>query len=144
VDGAIINNGIFRYRTASLTLIHMTDRTQYRLTGYRTTYDTLTPLVGGIQNNGQATGLDAAISRNITPNLTGSVGMNYSVQDQFGSQYRIFGGNVGLTYLMTAHMQAYVTATYLARRSDTTLVAASPFSGNLSVATITIGLHRQF
>ena len=144
MDGAIINNGIFRYRAASFSLIHMTDRTQYRLTGYRTIYDTLTPLIGGIQNNGRATGLDARISRNITPILTGSVGMNYSVQDQFGSQYRTFVGNVGLSYSMTANMQAYVTATYLARQSNATLVAASPFSGNLSDATITIGLHRQF
>ena len=148
VDGGIINNGIFRYRTASLTLVHITDRTQYRLTGYRTLTDTLTPLVGGIQNSARATGFEAGISRNITPVLTGSVGASYSLQDQSGGQfagrYRIFDGNVGLTYLMTAKMQAYVTATYSARQSDMSLVAASPFSGNLSDASITIGLRRQF
>ena len=156
-DGAAITPTIFRYRSAYVTLLHIADRTQYRLTAYRTVYDTLSTvplgitLPGGsisvpvtIRSRGTSTGADLEISRNMTPHLTGSLDANYSVQDALGGQYRLFGVSLNFSYLMTPQMQTFLNAAYLHRDSNAALVAVSPFSGSLSDASIMIGISRQF
>ena len=77
IDGTAITTGIVRYRTGNLSLVHIADRTQYRLTAFHTAYDTLTPLPSGISPKGTSTGLDLTISRTLTPRLTGSIGSSY-------------------------------------------------------------------
>jgi hypothetical protein len=83
------------------------------------------------------------ISHDLTPVLTGAADAGYSIHDVLGGQNTIFRTRAELTYLMTPVMTSYLRAAYLHRLSDRALVAVSPESGNLSDASITIGIRRQ-
>jgi uncharacterized protein (PEP-CTERM system associated) len=144
IDGTAITTGIVRYRTGNLSLVHIADRTQYRLTAFHTAYDTLTPLPSGISPKGTSTGLDLTISRTFTPRLTGSIGSSISTVNDLGNKFSLYQGNLSLNYQMSASMQAYFLAGYEHRGSGATLAALSALSGDYSEAHITISLRRQF
>jgi hypothetical protein len=127
-------------------LVHIAGRTQYRLTAFRTDYETLTAVNVGVGGSfkGTSTGGDVTVTRDLTPHLSGSVSADYSVVDDLGNKFTLYQGNLSLNYLMTAKMQSYVQAGYSHRSSAFALAAASPLSGDYSEARITIGLRRQF
>jgi len=124
--------------------MHMSERTQYRLTFYRNVRDSLTVLPTGIAPRQDSTGVTALISRSLSRVLTGSADAGYSLQNVLGGETTIFRSRVELSYSMTPAMSSYLRAAYLHRLSDRNLVAVSPQSDNLSDTSITIGIRRQF
>src|SRR6266446_6008793 len=144
IDGLAINNSIVRYRMASASLLYLADRTQYRLTGFRTTYDTLTAVPSGIPLQSKSTGAEFGLSRTMTPRLTGRLRANYSVEDILGGEYNLYGGGLDLDYTVSLKTRTYLRVAYQRRDSNAALVAASPVSVSESDASIMIGLNRQF
>ena len=144
IDGTAITAGILRYRSSTLSLLHVSDRTQYRLTGFHTDYKTLTLLAPGVSPVGTSTGVDLTVSRNMTPRLIGAVDASYSKISDVGGRYGYWVGNVSLNYSMTPVMQSYFAAGYSRRGASTSLAALSALSGSYSEAHITIGIRRQF
>jgi hypothetical protein len=134
---------ISRYRSGTLSLLHESERTRYRLTVHRLIRDGLTVLPTGVPPGENSTGVTALISHDLTRVLTGAAEAGYSIHDVLGGQNTIFRTRVELTYLMTPIMTSYLRAAYLHRLSDRALVAVSPESDNLSDASITIGIRRQ-
>jgi uncharacterized protein (PEP-CTERM system associated) len=144
IDGSAITNAVSRFRSANLSLVHISGRTQYRLTGFHTDYDTLTQLGAAVFSpQGKATGVDFIVSRTIRPQLTGSIDAGYTTADDFGSRYSIYTGNISANYTLGARTQAYLVTGYSHRSSSTALAAASPLSADYSEARITIGVRRQ-
>jgi hypothetical protein len=144
LDGTAITASILRYRSATVSLVHISDRTQYRLTGFHTDYETLSQLTAGVSPQGNSTGVDMTISRNMTPRLTSGVDVSYSNVDDLGGKYNLYQGSFNLSYLMTPAMQGYFLAGYSRRGTSAALAALSPFSGTYSEAHITVGIRRQF
>jgi uncharacterized protein (PEP-CTERM system associated) len=138
--GLSLTNALAHYRTISASIVHSIDRTQFRITGFDTTYDAVT-INSGLPNQ-TSYGLQAVISRNMTPRLTGSLEADYSVQNMLGGQFSLLGGNFAINYALTPWLNAYLRGTYQQRISDAAILANSPLSGNVSQATITIGIHQ--
>jgi uncharacterized protein (PEP-CTERM system associated) len=145
IDGTAITTSIVRYRSGALSLVHISGRTQYRLTGFHTDYDTLTRLTPGfISPQGTSTGVDTAISRTMTPRLTGTIDASFTSAHDIGIKYNLYQGSFNLNYLLSPVMQIYFLAGYSHRTSGAALTALSPLSADYSEAHITVGLHRQF
>jgi len=144
VDGTAITAGIVRYRSGNFSLVHVENRTQYRLTIFHTDYDTLTQLTPGFSPSGKSTGGELAVSRTMTPRLTGSIGGSISKVDDLGAKYTSYQGSLNLNYQLSPVMQTYFAASVASRGSGTALTGFSPLSGNYSSVLITIGLRRQF
>jgi uncharacterized protein (PEP-CTERM system associated) len=144
IDGLGINNSLVRYRSASGSVVHVLDRTQYRVTGFWTHYQTLTVLPAGIPSEGTSTGVELGIFRTVTPQLTGGLTSSYTVQDAFGGQYSILAASIDLSYSFSQRTQLFYRAAYIHRGSDAALVAVSPVSGNVTDTSVTIGIRRQF
>jgi uncharacterized protein (PEP-CTERM system associated) len=144
LDGTGITSGILRYRSENVSLIHISDRTQYRLTAFHTDYETLSQLALGISPQGISTGVDLSISRNMTPRLTSAVDVSYSKVGDLGGKYNFYQTNLSLNYLMSPVMQGYASAGYSRRGTSASLAALSPLSGTYSEAHITVGIRRQF
>ena len=143
-DGAPLTTNVSRYRAARLSVVHIAERTQYRLTGYRTTYESLTRLTSGVAPSGTATGVALVISRNMSPRLSGSANFTYSMREYLQNDYKIFQTYLNLSYSMTPVMDTYFRVAYLHRNTDRQLALASPLSGDLSDFVVSIGIHRQF
>jgi hypothetical protein len=150
IDGSPITTSIVRYRSGTLSLVHISGRTQYRMTGFHTDYDTLTQFTPGlfapgfISPQGTSTGVDFAISRTMTPRLTGTVEATYTSAHENGIGYNLYQSSFNLNYLLSPVMQVYFLAGYSHRSSGAALTALSPLSADYSEAHITVGLHRQF
>jgi uncharacterized protein (PEP-CTERM system associated) len=139
-----LTGSVAHYRTGNLSLIHMDGRTQYRLTGYYSTYETLTPLPTGVPPSGNATGVTFDVFRAFTPQLSGSAAVYYSAVKDLGNRYNLLQGSVGLNYLMSLTLQAFFNATYIRRDTSDDLAAISPVSASVSAATFSIGIRKQF
>jgi hypothetical protein len=144
IDGLGFNNSLVRYRSASGSVVHVLDRTQYRVTGFWTHYQTLTVLPAGIPSEGTSTGVELGIFRTVTPQLTGGLTSSYTVQDAFGGQYSILAASIDLSYSFSQRTQLFYRAAYIHRGSDAALVAVSPVSGNVTDTSVTLGIRRQF
>jgi uncharacterized protein (PEP-CTERM system associated) len=144
LDGTAITGGIVRYRTGTLSLVHISDRTQYRMTIFHTDYKTLSQVPVGFSQDGTSSGVDLAVSRNMTPRLTGSIDGSYSKANDLGGKYDIYQGNLNLNYLLSPVMQTYFLTGYTHRNTSAALAAASPLSAGYSEYHITIGIRRQF
>jgi predicted porin len=79
----------------------------------------------------------------MTPELNGGLEANYSVNDQFGIDYDIFGGSLTLNYSFSPRTLSYFRAAYVQRQSDAALAALSPLSSDVSDTIVTIGIRRQ-
>jgi hypothetical protein len=144
IDGSAITTSVVRYRSSNLSAVHISTRTQYRLSIFHTDYDTLTQLGPGVFSpQGNSTGFDFLVSRSIRPYLTGAVEASYAKADDFGSKYSYYTGSVSANYVLGARTQAYFVGAYSHRTSGITLSAASPLSSDYSEARITIGIRRQ-
>jgi uncharacterized protein (PEP-CTERM system associated) len=139
-----IISGITRFRAASVSLVHISERTQYRLTGYDTIYDTLTPVGSGLSPNGTSTGVQMVVSRAMTPRLTGSIQLDYSVLSDLGSRFSLYQGTASLGYSLSPTLQTYFNAAYMQRSSGNQLSGLSPLSGSLTGVSVTIGISKKF
>jgi len=144
VDQLSIDSNISRYRSANVSLLHSGERTQYRLTGYRTVRDILTSLSPTISPRQESTGVLASVSRALRPNLSGVLSTTYTMYDLGGSQTEIFLSSLTFNYIMNPQMQLFVSGAYLKRDTDNTLATLSPLSSSLSDGSVTVGLRRQF
>jgi hypothetical protein len=139
-----ITSGIARFRAGTLSLVHISDRTQYRLSGYGTAYDTLTPLAPGLSPNGTSIGVDMVVSRTMTPRLTGSIQLDYAVLSDLGSRYSLYQAGASLGYTLSPTLQTYLRAAYMQRSSGNQLSGLSPLSGSLTGVSVTIGITKTF
>jgi uncharacterized protein (PEP-CTERM system associated) len=142
LGGTPLLRSVNRYRRASLSLLQQSDRTQYRLTGFYTQSDTLTRLTTGLPRTGNATGATFDISRNMTQNLVGSISGTYERTNYFSADYRIALARISLNYSISPLTQIFGRATYY-DRALASGTALSPVGGDLSDASVTIGLRRQ-
>ena len=143
IDGIGITNTIQRYRSVSSSLVYTAERTQYRLTGYATIYDTLTVLPTGIPPQGRARGGEFAVFRTMTPQLTGGFEVNYSVQDALGGTFDLLGGNIDVNYSISPLTSVFFQSAYIRRVASDDLLAVSPSSVDTSDTIVTIGIRRQ-
>jgi uncharacterized protein (PEP-CTERM system associated) len=143
-DGSAIATSIYRFRSADLSLVHISGRTQFRLTAFHTDYQALTEVSGpAFSPQGRSSGTEFVVSRNITPLLTGAVDLNYTKASDLGFKYSYYSGSISANYALGAKTSAYLLAAYFQRGSGESLAAASSISGYYSEARITIGLRRQ-
>ena len=125
-------------------MLYVADRTDFRLTGYRTWYDTLTTTASGPLPETMSIGAEFAANRRLTPRLSGTATASYMVQDVLGGRYDIFAGAIDVNYTISPVMTTFFRAAYIHRLSNAALVAASPITTNESDASVTIGIARQF
>ena len=144
LDGTSLTSSIVRYRYANLSLLHISDRTQYRLTGFHTQFDTLTEVTTGFSQEGDSTGLDLTISRNMTPLLVSAVSANVSSVNDLGGNYKTYQINLNVNYALSPFTQVFFSTSYSHRSSETSLAASSPLSGDYSDARVTVGINRRF
>jgi hypothetical protein len=144
IDGTAITSTIERYRSSTLSLIHGTDRTQYRLTGFHTDYETLSTVTTGILLNGKSTGVDLAVYHSLTPRISGGIDANFAAVEDFGGKYDSVNIQLNGNYAMTPRMQAYFATSYWHRSAAKGVLAGAPITGDYSEARITIGIRRQF
>lgn len=142
ISGPAITNVISRYRFATASLVHLEERTQYRLTGFWSDYNAVVITPGIAQQT--LTGGEIAIFRNLNPYVTAELSFDYRIEKLLGGGFSEADGNVSLNYQLTAMMKFYLRMLYGDRLSDTALRAASPSTTNLSDAAITVGIRRQF
>ena len=142
IDGVGITNTIQRYRSVTSSLTYTSERTQYRLTGFATLYDTLTVLPTGFPSTGRSRGGDFAVFRTMTPQLTGGFDLWYAIDDTLGGQYKLFRGTVNAEYSFSPRTSVFLTGAYIARTADDALVAVSPSSADTSDTSVTIGIRR--
>jgi hypothetical protein len=143
VGGLGFNTAILRYKAATASVLYIADRTDLRLTAYRTSYDTLTVLSGALPQT-TSTGFEFAANRRLTPRLSATATVNYLMQDVLGGRYDLLNGSIDVDYTISPVMTAFFRAAYVHRLSNAALVAASPITTNESDATVTIGIARQF
>ena len=122
-------------------MVHIADRTQYRLTAFWSVTD---PLTAGSGFQQTYAGSDFAIFRNINPYLTGQINIDYVDQKLLGDRFAMLSGAVGASYSLSAVLQVYVRTAYVRRISSAALVAVSPLSGSTSDTAITVGAREQF
>ena len=133
---------ISRYRSATASLVHIAGRTQYRLTAFWSKYDAVVQTSGIPQQT--STGGEFGVSRNINPRLTGSVAMDYFVENILGGDFSTISGYATLGYQLGATTQVYFRAAYTDRLASAALVSLSPATINSSDTAITVGIRRQF
>ena len=142
LTGAAITNVISRYRYATASLIHVADRTQYRLTGYWQDYDAVvqsTDLAQQILAGGEF-----AVSRNINPFLTGTAIVDYTNQHIVGGDLSWATLSVTLNYQLSQAMAVYFRTSYVRQLTNSTPIAVSSGTSGFSDLAITIGVRRQF
>jgi uncharacterized protein (PEP-CTERM system associated) len=144
IDGSAIVTSVSHFRSANLSLVHISGRTQYRLTAFHTDYDTLSQLGAAVFSpQGRSTGTEFIVSRSIRPQLTGSVAVSYTKASDFGFKYSYYSGNVSANYVLGARTSAYLFTAYTHRSSSESLAATSPLSADYSEARVMIGVRRQ-
>ena len=134
---------ISRYRHGLFSLLHVSDRTRYRISAVTTFRDRLTETPDGLPPQEDLKGIMGVVSRTLTPVTTGEISVNYSIHDALGGQNEIFRTRLSFTWQMTPIMSSFLQAAYLHRTSDRALVAIAPLSDNLTDANIIVGIRRQ-
>jgi uncharacterized protein (PEP-CTERM system associated) len=141
IDGIGLTNDIQRFRSFSLSALRLGERTQYRLSGFRTVAEALSVTGPSTLPRTEATGGELRVSRTMTPRLTGDWGLRYSNNEILQGDYSIISTDANLGYAVSPVMNAFFHAAYLHRSSDSSLVAVSPLSQDLSDVRISVGLR---
>jgi hypothetical protein len=144
IDGLNFGSHLSRFRMADLSLVHNEDRTQYRITGFKTYSDILAVLQAGTPSRYESTGVQGLITRQITTNLAADLSGIFSKYDFSGRKFDIYQTSLMFRYNLTMEMQVYVSGAYMRRITESALAAASPISASLADVSVTVGVRREF
>ena len=136
------DQNVARYQTIGLSFIEDFDRNHAALTLFGTRRTILSGVfVGPPRTNSR--GAHVALSRDFSELMHGTVGTGYTVNEELGGTAKTFTADANLNYSLTRQMNIYFQAYYLDRQSSASLIALSPFTGNLTDYRFTIGLSRS-
>lgn len=160
VGGLAFTNGLARDRQANLSFVHTDQRNTYMLSVFGDLQDLLSAPVPTAQSNclivqptsltGQPScltpqsnstlyGARLSASRQMRPDLTGYVGMSYSLANEFDGSDRIFTAGAGLNYSLSPKTDAYISTQYVYRQSINQLISAGPPSD----ASVIVGMRHR-
>lgn len=142
VNGVAITNVLSRNRAATGSLVHIDERTQYRLTGFWTNFEPIVATAGALRES--STGGEMDVLRNVTPEITAELSAIYMAQQFLAGRYNSVSGTGTLTYSLTPEMRMYVHGSYIRWLSNASIAAALEASPPKSDAAITVGIQRQF
>jgi len=142
-DNPALDQFISRYQIANISWVEQIQRTSFSLSlfGTRRTY-----LESGFTGPAVEVswGSSLNVSRNITPLLTGNLGIGYSVDQQLGGDAKTLSAQGGLSYSLSQKTNVYLQSSYLTRFSSPSLQALSPLTGDLSDFIVTAGISHSF
>ena len=160
VGGLAFTNGLARDRQANISFVHTDQRNTYMLSVFGDLQDLLSapvptsqsnclivqpaslinqPSCLTPQSNSTLYGARLSASRQMRPDLTGYVGVSYSLANEFGGSDRIFTAGAGLNYSLSPKTDAYISTQYVYRQSIDQFTSAGPPSD----ASVLIGMRHR-
>jgi uncharacterized protein (PEP-CTERM system associated) len=140
LDSLALDNVISRYRTLTAGLTHSMLRTTFSLMAYGTVRDYLLPLPG-FDMRQTVYGVDLSATRDLTPDLTGTVATDYSVAHEFGGIDKVATVSALLNYRISQSWSANFHFDYIDREARTPIVFAN---GSVSDVQIGVGMRYNF
>jgi uncharacterized protein (PEP-CTERM system associated) len=138
--GLALDNSIYHTRSAQLAFVHVDERNQYGVTFFGDMRDRLSVSSTTIPATSSLYGMRINASRKLRRDLTGQVGVSYSLANEFGGNDRILTVDAGLNYTLAKNVDCYVTNRYLQRQSSGQTVENVPSSDFLAI----VGVRRTF
>ena len=162
IGGLAFTNGLARTQQFNLSFIHSDQRNTYQLGLFGSLQNQLSAPLLTTQNclidptqsscltnqsnlNSTVYGAQIGASRQMRPNLTGSVSASYSLGNEFGGNDRIFTASAGLSYSLSPQTDAYLSANYVQQQSNNQAIPTGPLSNSTSYSdtSVIIGIRHR-
>jgi uncharacterized protein (PEP-CTERM system associated) len=140
-NGLALTNAINRVRNATLTISHDDGRMTYQLGLFDTKRDPLSIIAGQPNTPSSLYGARLGVQRQIWPDLTGGVNVEYSAAQEFGGDDQILSTNGTLNYVLADNMRVFLIGRYLRRLSSN---QSSVGGYSLSDIQAIVGISRNF
>ena len=140
-NGLALDNSLYRMRNYSLSATNVEGRVTYSIEVLGTVRDRLNLIAGEPETRTSLYGAQVAATRQIWPDLSGTVRGGYSTAEEFGGNDQIVNADADLAYSMTERTRFFVIGRYLRRVSNNqTSVGGFPLTDVEAI----VGIARQF
>lgn len=139
-QGLAIDNFLYHYRHAMVTLAHTMERTSISLSFFEERR-TQVQLIPGIDNSSSLYGITATASRRIHTDIDGFLSLSYSNADEFGGHDQFFQGNIGANFALSETLTLYAMNRYFYRESS---YPPPVTAGRTTIEEVAVGIRRSF
>jgi len=140
-NGLALDNSIYRMRNYSLSATNVEGRMTYQIEVLGMVRDRLNIMASAPEARTSLYAAQLAATRQIWPNLSGTVRGGYSTAEEFGGNDQIINADADLTFSLASRMRFFVMGRYL-RRVSTHQTSAGGFP--LTDVQAIVGIARQF
>jgi predicted porin len=138
-----LENTISRFRNETVALNYTLQGLTMTTTVYNTQQDTQTAVAAGLNDNLQSLGAYTSLGFPLGPDINANVGGGYHRESLAVGRSDGLDFGAGAFYDVALNTQLYVEANYLKRFSGD-IPASLPGAGDLSIASVRVGLRHTF
>jgi uncharacterized protein (PEP-CTERM system associated) len=139
-----LQNSISRIKTGTVTLEYKLDELTAGISGFVTSQDSLTPVLPGQNANLRAVGIMPSVNYQFSPSFSAGAGFSFRDETLQIGHDKVFEFRAGGSYLFTSRTEMFAEGAFLHRNSDTTLSSVSTSSGDVSTASVRLGIRYHF